>query len=255
MHAIIEDFRKKLHGGEAVFGPFMKTGDAAFVEATGYAGFEFAVLDMEHGPVSLQTMQNNVRAAQIARVLPVIRVRDKSPESVSQALDIGAGGVQIPQITTAEEASNAILAAKYYPQGERGVCRFVRAANYSSTERSTYFSKSNETLLILQLEGKKAISNLNEILEVKGYDILFIGPYDLSQSLGVPGDVTNPLVIDKITHIVGEARAKNIIAGTFIDNTEHLALWKKLGLQYFCYSVDVGIYYEACKHLRGLLYG
>lgn len=253
MKNIIKNFKQCIYGGKSVYGPFMKSGDAAFVETTGYAGFEFAILDMEHGPVSLETMQNNIRAAQIAGMLPIIRVRDHLPESVSQALDIGAGGVQIPQITNAKEAKAAVHAAKYYPEGERGVCRFVRAANYSSMERNIYFKRANETILVLQLEGKEAIENLDEILDVSGYDILFVGPYDLSQSLGVPGDVTNPLVIQQIQNIVIKARKRNIVVGTFLDKLDDLDLWKKLGLQYFCYSVDIGIYYEACRDLRSLL--
>ena len=253
MKNIIKNFKQCIYGGKSVYGPFMKSGDAAFVETTGYAGFEFAILDMEHGPVSLETMQNNIRAAQIAGMLPIIRVRDHLPESVSQALDIGVGGVQIPQITNAKEAKAAVHAAKYYPEGERGVCRFVRAANYSSMERNIYFKRANETILVLQLEGKEAIENLDEILDVSGYDILFVGPYDLSQSLGVPGDVTNPLVIQQIQNIVIKARKRNIVVGTFLDKLDDLDLWKKLGLQYFCYSVDIGIYYEACRDLRSLL--
>lgn len=255
MKDIIERFRKTIQEGKPVYGPFMKSGEAAFVETTGYAGFEFAILDMEHGPVSLESMQNNIRAAQITGMLPIVRVRDRMPESIAQALDIGAGGVQIPQITNAGEAYHAVRAARYYPEGERGVCRFVRAANYSSTERSSYFQLANKTLLILQLEGKEAILNLNAILEVKGYDILFVGPYDLSQSLGVPGDVTNPIVTSQIQHIVKEARSRGIVVGTFLDQLDNLNHWKKLGLQYFCYSVDVGIYYEACKELRSHLGG
>jgi 4-hydroxy-2-oxoheptanedioate aldolase len=253
MNEIIKKFKQKIQDKEPVYGPFMKTGDPAFVEATGYAGFDFAILDMEHGPTTLQTIQNNVRAAQIAKMLPIVRVRDRMPESVGQALDIGAGGIQIPQITTPEEAENAVLAAKFFPMGERGVCRYVRAAGYSSTERNRYFSEANETLLILQLEGKKAIANLNEILEVKGYDILFIGPYDLSQSLGIPGDVTNSAVIELIKQIVKEARLKNVVVGTFLETIDDLNLWKALGMQYFCYNVDVGIYFEACKQIRSAL--
>ena len=250
MKDIIDKFRKIIREGKSVYGPFMKSADAAFVETTGYAGFEFAILDMEHGPVSLENMQNNIRAAQIAGMLPIVRVRDRMPETIAQALDIGAGGVQIPQVTNAEEAYQAVRSARYYPEGERGVCRFVRAANYSSAERSGYFRSANEALLILQLEGKEAIRNLNEILEVKGYDIIFVGPYDLSQSLGVPGEVTNPVVTEQIRLIVKEACSRNIVVGTFLDRLDGLEYWKNLGLQYFCYSVDVGIYYEACKELR-----
>ncbi len=249
MKRIVDNFRKKLLDGEAVYGPFMKSGDPAFVETSGYAGFDFAILDMEHGPVSLETMQNNVRAAQITGMMPIIRVRDHSPESISQALDIGAGGVQIPQIRNAEDARCVIEAAKFQPLGDRGVCRFVRAANYSSMDRNEYFRQSNERIVVLQVEGEEAIENIDSILEVKNFDILFIGPYDLSQSLGVPGDITNSKVIRQMELVVRKAREHNVATGTFIDTIANYNLWKSSGLQYFSYSVDVGIYYEACRNI------
>lgn len=245
---ILENFKKKIAEGP-VFGPFCKTGDPAFIEAAGYAGFDFCILDTEHGPVTYESMQNNIRAAEVSGLLPVIRTQDFSESSIGKALDIGALGVEIPQITCAEDARTAIRHAKFFPEGERGVCRFVRAAHYSATERSEYFRTANQTLVILQLEGQEAIRNLDEILAVEGIDIIFIGPYDLSQSLGVPGQVTHPSVIAKMKEITARCAALGITVGTFVDTPATCAMWRDAGVKYLSYSVDVGIFYEACKNI------
>lgn len=248
-HAI-ERFRRLVEK-EKAFGIFMKTGDPAFVETAGYAGMDFAILDTEHGPVSIENMQNNVRAAQVAGLFPIIRVDSLSDVSIAKALDIGAMGVQVPQITTADEARLAVRYAKFAPLGERGVCRFVRAARYSATPGAEYFPQANQALVIIQLEGAKAIENLDAILAVEGVDIVFIGPYDLSQSLGVTGQTTHPKVVEKMRDIVERARAKNIVTGTFTDSAETMRMWMDAGVNYISYSVDVGIFRDACQTLKG----
>lgn len=250
MNNILKDCREKLEKGISLFGPFMKTGDPAFVEASAYAGFDFVILDMEHGPNSLETMQNLVRAALVAGTLPVIRVRDRMPESVSQALDIGALGIQVPQITNAEEVRSIISAARFSPEGQRGVCRFVRAAAYSSIPPSEYFREANHALIILQVEGREAIKNIDSILDEKGYDILFIGPYDLSQALDVPGQINHPIVIAEVKNLIAKSASRGRNVGIFSDNISTAIEWKKLGVRYISYSVDVGIYYSACSDLR-----
>lgn len=246
---IIKEFKRKISSGRPVFGPFMKTCDPGFVEAVGYAGMDFAILDMEHGPISIQNMQNNIRAAQLSGVLPVIRVSSISESDIGKALDIGAAAIEIPQISTADEAKKAIHYAKFYPEGERGVCRFVRAAHYSGMDRNEYFKNSNNTIIIAQIEGVEAIKNLDSILDVEGIDILFIGPYDLSQSLGVAGQTTNPKVIEAMNSIVKKAKEKDVVIGTFTDSHETMEMWMKAGVQYISYSVDMGIFYESCKNL------
>lgn len=246
---VINAVRRRLRAREALFGPFMKTSDPAFVEAAGWAGADFVILDMEHGPVSVESMQNNVRAAQVAGTLPIIRVPQVSEEAIGKALDIGAAGVQIPQIRSAQQAREAVQYAKFYPQGQRGVCRFVRAAHYSAQERFEYFAHANETLVILQIEGQEAIDCLDTILEVEGVDIVFIGPYDLSQSLGIPGQIDDERVTERMRQIAGAARKKGIAAGTFTDTAEAMRRWKQAGLQYISYSVDVGIFCDTIGEL------
>lgn len=246
---LLSNFKQKLSDGKPVFCPFMKTCDPAFVEAAGYANMDFAILDMEHGPGNIENMQNNIRAAQLSGILPIVRVSSLTEEAAGRALDIGAAGVEIPQITNAQQAEKAVNMAKFYPKGERGACRFVRAAKYSHTERERYFENANNTLVIIQLEGAEAIKNLDEIFKVKGIDIIFIGPYDLSQSLGVPGQTTHPLVINAMKSIIEKAKKNGITIGTFTDSDETVKMWLESGVQYISYSVDVGIFYESCRHL------
>ena len=244
MNEIIANFRKKLTEQDYVYGIFNKTLDPMFIEIQGIANFDFVILDTEHGPGHMAEEQNNVRAALLRGMLPIIRINELNENNVGKALDIGALGVQVPQIQTAEEAKLAVKYARFYPYGERGVCRFVRAADYSAKDRNEYFKESKDLLVILQLEGTKAIENLDEILDVDGVDIIFIGPYDLSQSLGVPGDIKNPLVLNTMIKIVDKAKAKNKVIGTFTDDYEMVAKWKSLGVQYISYSTDSGLFYE-----------
>lgn len=249
MKNIIESFRDKINSNVCVYGPFMKTADPMFVEAAGIAGFDFAILDMEHGPVSFENQQNNIRAASVRGMLPIIRVKDLAENTIGSALDIGAMGVQVPQVKTADEAKMVVHHAKFYPHGMRGVCRFVRAADYSNMDKKEYFKNSKDLIIIIQLEGMEAVKNIDEILEVEGVDIIFVGPYDLSQSLGIPGEVDNPLVVEKMKIIVDKAKAKGKIVGTFVDDMYMLKLWREVGVQYLSYNVDVGIFMEACKGL------
>lgn len=204
---------------------------------------------MEHGPASFSELQNLIRAALLANIIPIVRTSDSTEVSIAKPLDLGALGVQIPQVTSGNMARACIKAARFFPNGERGVCRFVRAANYSSLPREEYFSRANEILIIIQLEGKEAILDLDNILKVEGIDIIFIGPYDLSQSLGVPGQISHPLVIKTMNDIVKRARSLGIVVGTFTDTPQSAEMWKKAGVQYISYSVDVGIFTNACSQL------
>lgn len=246
---ILNKFKNKLKEGKPVFGPFMKSTDPAFIEVAGYSGFDFVILDMEHGPSGFCEMQNLIRAALLANVFPIVRTSDNSEVSIAKPLDLGALGVQTPQVTSAKMAEECVKAARFFPKGERGVCRFVRAANYSSLPREEYFSNANEILFIIQVEGKEAIQNIDNILKVEGIDIVFIGPYDLSQSLGVPGQVNHPIVIEAMNNIVKRARDLGVVVGTFTDTSQSVVLWKEAGVQYISYSVDVGIFTNACTQL------
>jgi len=242
-----EIFREKLK--TQTVGIFSKTCDPAFIEVMGYAGLDYVIIDLEHGPNTIQTAQNLIRAAQVAEIFPIIRVKEGCESVMCEALDVGAGGIQVPQITTKSDAEAVIDRVKFHPDGQRGVCRFVRAADYSAKDRFKYFADANKSVVILQIEGKDGIENIGEILSVKGIDVIFVGPYDLSQSLGLTGQVDHPSVEEKMLEIVKKCAEKNVTVGTFVDTPANAAKWRKNGVKYISYSVDVGIFYNAVSDL------
>lgn len=240
---------KETFQARTALGCFSKTTDSAFVEACGYAGLDFIIIDMEHGPVSYETVHNHVRAAKLGGVHSIIRAKSNDEHSIGSALDSGADGVQVPNVNTVAQAKQAVSAAKFHPKGSRGVCRFVRAAKFGTQDKSDYFSLANEKLLILQVEGVEGVNNLEEILAIPGIDVLFIGPYDLSQSVGKPGEVDAPEVTELMQKIAEQAKAADVALGTFCDSLENLKKFKQQGFDYIAYSVDVNIFTEACKFI------
>jgi 4-hydroxy-2-oxoheptanedioate aldolase len=230
--------KQKLEEGKVLYEPFVKLTDPAGVEIAAYSGFDFVIIDLEHGPHSIQSAQNLVRAAELGGITPVIRVLENSPTHILRALDIGAQGIEVPHISSRKEAEKAARAARFAPQGERGLCRFVRAANYSSVPSDEYIPKANkETVVIIHVEGVEGIKNLREILKVPGIDVIFLGPYDLSQSCGFPGKVNHPLVVEKMEEAVGIAKEAGVKIGTFIGTCEDAKRWEKVGVQYISFSV------------------
>ena len=242
----LKEFKSKLHAG-TVIGTFSKTCDPAFIEVMGYTDMDFVILDLEHGPNGVQTLQNLIRAAEISGIAPIVRVKEDALHIIGEVLDIGAAGIQVPQISDIAQIKKIVSATKFAPLGERGVCRFVRAADYSVKDRHEYFKEANEALIILQLEGEEALQNLDSIMEAEGIDIFFVGPYDLSQSLGVQGQIKHPSVVSAIEEIVEQGKQKNVAVGTFVDTIEDGLFWKAKGISYIAYSVDVGIFADGCK--------
>jgi 4-hydroxy-2-oxoheptanedioate aldolase len=234
-------------------GLFSKTTDSAFVEAAGYGGMDFIILDMEHGPASLATMHQHVRAAALAGMASVIRASGCDAHAIGSALDTGADGVQVPNINTAEQARQAVEAARFHPQGQRGVCRFVRAARFGTQPKADYFTSANEATVVLQVEGAEGVRNLDRILEVEGFDVLFVGPYDLSQSVGLPGQVDAPEVIRLIEEIARKASAKGILLGAFSDQVDRSRDLLDAGFRYLAHSVDVNVFAEACQRMKGAI--
>jgi 4-hydroxy-2-oxoheptanedioate aldolase len=235
----------------ACMGIFSKTTDSALVEAAGKAGLDFIILDTEHGPASWETIHHHVRAAKLTGMASIVRVPGVNPHAIAMALDSGAIGVQVPNIATAEEAEIAVKAARFHPKGMRGVCRFVRAAEFGATEKVEYFKAESEKLLVLQVEGVEGVQNIDAILQVEGFDVLFIGPYDLSQSVCKPGEVESPEVIKHIITIANKCTATGKTLGIFCDSERQLERYRKLKMHYLAFSVDLSIYREAISHLTG----
>ena len=248
------NLRDRLHKGEVVFGVFCKTTSPEMIECLGYAGFDFCILDHEHGPIGMETTQNLVRAAEMSGICPIVRAGEINETGISHPLDVGVAGVQVPQVNSLEDAKRVIELARFAPRGKRGVCRFVRAARYSDMNRQEYFATANESIIILQLEGS-AISAYRDVVKLEDVDVFFIGPYDISQTLGLTGQIDAPEVQAKVHEIIGIVKDAGKAAGVFADTPEQAQRWIDAGCQYIAYSVDYGIFVDACKALNKELNG
>lgn len=239
-----------------VYGTFAKTNDPFFIEIIGKSGFDFVILDCEHGPNDPRSLLPLVMAAKCAGLLPVVRLPALWAPDIQRVLDLGVTGVQIPQVNHPEDARRAVLATRFHPLGERGVCRYVRAANYSLMEKPDYFAGQNAGVaLIIQIEGSQGLANLDAILEVKGPDVVFIGPYDLSQSLGVPGETQHPVVVGAVKQIVEKCKRAGVALGIFTDTVSSAHRWRDAGITFVAHSVDVGIFAQGCREAVGALRG
>jgi len=247
------NFREYLEEKETVYGVFCKTNDPFFIKVLGRAGFDYVILDNEHGPNSVRETFPLVMTAWATGMYPIVRVGKLEDIRIQRILDLGVAGVQIPQIQGRGDAERAREYSKFFPKGRRGVCAYVMAADGGLMDKNTYFESQNEVTVIIHIEGKEGISNLDEIIEVEDIDVIFIGPYDLSQSLGIPGQVDDPRLIQEIKSIVAKCRAKNKNVGIYVDDVETAKRYKDIGVKYISVSVDVNIFARASKHLADSL--
>lgn len=241
--------KRKLKQGEFALGLFVNCAYPAFIEICGHAGFDFAIIDMEHGPLHTLGAEDLCRAADCVGLAPVIRIRKNDGPQIQRALDIGSAGVQVPQIETKADAEAVVRGAKYSPIGSRGLSFNTRAGNYTAAGTNITDQLNEESLVVVHVEGTRGVENLQEIVSVPHIDVIFLGPYDLSQSLGIPGQVRDPRVIELMKSAVQTIRNAGKAAGTFADNPETAKQWRDAGVQYVALGVDVAIFLQACQAL------
>lgn len=242
--------KRKLQRGEFVIGPFMNCSYGAFIEIVGMAGFDYAIIDMEHGPLEVETAEDLCRAAQGVGLSPIVRIRKNDAPQIQRALDIGSAGVQVPQIETGEGAEAVVRAAKYAPLGMRGLSFYTRAGDYTIHGLTGITDRLNEEqIVIIHVEGVTGLQNLDAIIAVPHIDVVFLGPYDLSQSFGIPGQVNDPRVVKGMEEATKKIRAAGKAAGTYAGDAATAKRWIDAGVQYISLGVDVGIFANACRDL------
>ena len=230
--------KEKLLNGGTIYGVFCNLYSPMIVEAIGHIGFDFVLVDAEHGPAEVESCEHMVRAAESAGVPIFIRVAMNIRQNILRYLDIGAQGVQIPMVNNRAEAEAVVQSVKYSPQGKRGLAG-VRAADFGLTmPLKDYTVMANqETLVSVQVETVEAMNNLDEILEVTGIDIFFIGPTDLSASMGYVGEPNHPEVQATIENLVKRIHAAGSNSGTIAYSNEALIKAKARGFKYIVHGI------------------
>jgi 2-keto-3-deoxy-L-rhamnonate aldolase RhmA len=243
--------KEKILNGGIAYGVFCPLYSPTIVELIGHLGFDFVLLDAEHSPIGVESCEHMVRAADSVSLPAYIRVAVNIKQNILRYLDTGALGVQIPMINNGVEVKSVVDAVKYQPQGRRGLAG-VRAAGYGlPLPLKEYTIEANqETLISIQIETMEAVNNLDEILSVEGVDIFFIGPTDLSASMGHVGEINHPEVQNMIEKLVQSIRAAGKAAGTIAYNHEALAKAKERGFQYIVHSVGPMLTKSAREYLE-----
>lgn len=239
--------KSKLAKGEPALGVFVTFPSPDVVEMCGYMGFDFVLLDAEHAPMNVESAAHLLRAAECAGITPIISVPSSSPQTIGRYLDIGAMGIQVPQVNDRDEAEAIVKAVKYYPLGQRGMAR-PRAGHYGILESvPDYVTQANkETMVIASIENIEGVMHLPHILDTEGIDVFLIGPHDLSQSLGMPGQVGTPLVKSAIDTIVTQVRGAGRAVGIFAPDAASARAYIAKGAQYVI-TGSVGLLARAAR--------
>ena len=235
------------------FGLFIELASPESVEMAGWCGWDHCVIDCEHAPIDNAMLSTMLRAA---RIPAYVRVPNSNAESIQGALDNGASGVIVPRLQSAEEAARVVEAARFYPHGKRGVNHMVRAAKYSLEPVADYLAgAAGNTRVIVQIETAPALADVERIAATAGVDELFIGPYDLSQALEMPGQVLDENLLAAGRRILAAAHAVGRAVSVFVNDDEAARRWIEMGADSLHYSADTYLLAQTLKKTRERLRG
>jgi 4-hydroxy-2-oxoheptanedioate aldolase len=241
-------FAERLRQPTPLFATFSLINSPVMVELIAHAGFDAVVLDMEHGPLGPESLNVLIPAARAAGVAPLVRVRANEPSLIGAALDVGAAGVVVPQVGSAAAAAAAVDAARF-TAGHRGSNPYVRAAGYS-TDAGFFARADAETAVLVMVEGMEGIAALPQILKMPGLDGIFVGPFDLSHSLGLAGQVEHPTVVARIESIVREAAAQQVATAVFAPTPAMARRWRDLGVRLVALGFDTALALQGLRAAR-----
>lgn len=241
-------FKAALDKRRPLIGIWSMLSTAPTVELLSHSGFDWMLLDMEHGPSDISTLRNELMALNGSATAPVVRVKWNDMVELKRVLDLGVQTVMIPQVQNAEEARKAVSYTRYPPFGVRGVAGGTRATRYGRI--NDYYQRAGEELCVLvQVESKTALENLLRIAEVEGVDGIFIGPSDLAASLGHIGNPAHPEVQSAIEAAVNVIRGAGKTAGTIATQEAGARRMIALGFDFVAVGIDVGLLSQAADAL------
>jgi 2-dehydro-3-deoxyglucarate aldolase len=231
--------KNKLKKNQLTIGSWIMMGHPMSIEVMALAGFEWLVIDIEHTPIDLETVQSLIRTIQASDMKALVRVSKNEEVIIKRVLDMGADGIVVPMVNSKEDAKQAVNYAKYPPIGKRGVGLF-RATRYGMKFEEYKKWVDDELVIIAQIEHIDAVNNIDEILQIEGIDGTIIGPYDLSGSMGYPGEFEREDVKDAVQKVLDRCKAFNIPSGFHVVDTDPEKLQIKIeqGCTFLAYGID-----------------
>jgi 4-hydroxy-2-oxoheptanedioate aldolase len=234
------DFRKRVLAREWLAGTFLNLGSPVTVEIAGLAGFDWILIDHEHGPGGQDTLLHQLQAAAATPAFPVVRIAQNETPRFKRVLDMGALGVMVPYVSTAAEARAAVSAMRYPPHGIRGVAKFNRGAGFGG-DFEEYYAHAHERLVtVIQIETTEAVNKIDEIAAVDGADVLFVGPTDLSYNMGIRDQLESAQFTDALKRVSDAAKKHGKAAGILVHNNALVPKVRDLGYTFTALGSDGG---------------
>lgn len=230
----------KSAGAHAPVGTWLVSASPIVAEAVGHAGFDWGLIDMEHAPIELGDLVRILQALSSTKMVPVVRVPANDAVTVKRVLDAGAATLMFPFVQNAEDARRAVASTRYAPEGVRGVSAVTRASRFGM--QPNYLKTANQNVgVIVQMETPEAVRRLEEIAAVPGVDALFVGPSDLSASMGHLGELQHPAVMDLMSQAAMRARAIGMPIGALGHVPESVAQFRAAGFDYLAVASDLSL--------------
>jgi 4-hydroxy-2-oxoheptanedioate aldolase len=235
-----QSLRQRVLAGEIVLGAFLNLGSPTTAELFGRAGYDWLIVDLEHGLTTEESLLAMLHAVESTPAVPVVRVEEGTRLRVGRALDFGAPALMVPRVDSAEEAARIVSFVRYPPKGIRGVALPTRGARYGELSHADVASAHEETCLFIQVEGRHALDEVEAIAGVDGVDVVFVGPTDLSHSLGVPGQIDSLGYREAVARIGRAAADHGKAAGILLWSLDELDRYLDLGYSVIAIGSDGG---------------
>jgi 4-hydroxy-2-oxoheptanedioate aldolase len=249
----MKQLKKRLQQGATLHGCWLNLGSAVTAEMVGLSGFDWVLIDLEHGAGSEKDVYHQLQALEHTPAAAIVRIESAQRQRIHRILDMGAEGIMCPRITNTAEAAGVASGLHYPPDGTRGVAKMVRATAFGQNFQNYYQQAKENIVGIVQIETLEALTHLDDIAALYGIDVLFIGPADLTMALGIFGQFDHPLYLDAVKATVNAANKAGKATGILFFNPDEYARYSSMGIRMIACGADATFVADAARHMAHTL--
>ena len=241
--------RKRVQNNEILLGTWLNLGSSLTAEMAGMAGFDWVVIDLEHGAGEQTELLHQLQALAGSDTSSLVRVACNDAARIKRVLDLGPTGIVVPYVNTVSEAKKAVAAVKYPSRGVRGVSKMSRASGFGTNFDDYFAQAGNQLLTVVQIETQEALDNLDAIAAVDGVDVLFVGPLDLTVDMEIPQRFDDPRFTSALDQVIAVSRKHHKTAGIFSYGTDHVSMLIHKGFTFIAAGSDSSLVNTGMKKL------
>jgi 4-hydroxy-2-oxoheptanedioate aldolase len=234
--------KEKIAEGKTVFGSWAMIPSPMVANVMAESGIDFLIADLEHGPISLETLENMIYATEAGGSTLIARLPNSTDEEILKVLEVGTQSIMMSHVKNLETASRFGRATQYPPSGSRGLSPFTRNHKYSDDQIAQKMIEANANIFTgVLVEGAEGLDALEEISNLDNLDMIYFGIYDLASSMGIPGELDNPNLVEKLKKSIEIVKANGKVAGTVATNLQRIGFYKEIGFNFIAYKNDTSL--------------